>query len=87
MLAICLTIIAAVLILLYNRASLQVFTLSAFALLSFFAALQQIGWPPFFEYTLILLIIALPFNITWLRRNIFSRFILMIYKNRFLRVA
>ncbi|MFA6037814.1 MAG: acyl-CoA dehydrogenase [Legionellales bacterium] len=64
--------ILAVLLLLYNRASLKVFTLSVFVLLCFHSL----------TCALIFLAIALPFNITQIRAQIFSRFILTIFKKQ-----
>lgn len=65
-------LVAAVLLLFYNRASLQVFTLSIFTLLCFYSL----------TYALIFLLITLPFNITYIRAQIFSRIILIFYKTQ-----
>jgi acyl-CoA dehydrogenase len=75
-------IIVATLILLYQRASLIVFTLSAFTLLCFFSALYAIDINLFFTYFAIFLLIALPLNFTPIRARLFSRFILYFFKKQ-----
>ncbi|MGA2655227.1 MAG: acyl-CoA dehydrogenase [Gammaproteobacteria bacterium] len=67
-----LILVLAVLLLLYNRASLIVFTLAIFALLCFHSI----------YYALIFLAITLPFNITQIRTQIFSRIILIFFKKQ-----
>lgn len=65
-------LVLVVLLLLYNRVSLIVFTLSIFSLLCFHS----------FYCAGIFLAISLPFNITPIRAQIFSRFILVFFKKQ-----
>jgi acyl-CoA dehydrogenase len=61
-----------ILLLLYNRASLKVFTLSIVVLLCFYSLF----------YALIFLMLSLPFNITKIREQLFSRLILVFFKKQ-----
>lgn len=79
---VCMITIIAALLLLYNRASLKVFTLSAFLLLCFFIILCGIKLNDAIIYFAIFVVIALPFNIVALRAQLFSRFIFSVFKKQ-----
>lgn len=73
--------IAAILLLCYQRASLKVFTLSGFIILCFFAILEKWTWSDFMYDGAIFLAAALLFNLKFIRKQIFSRGILAIFKS------
>ncbi len=74
------SLLAAVL-LCYQRASLTVFTLSGLVLLCFFSLYYAVGIHDFLIYLLIFACVALPFNIKPIRRQLFSRLILKVFKS------
>ncbi|HLF67313.1 MAG TPA: acyl-CoA dehydrogenase family protein, partial [Gammaproteobacteria bacterium] len=74
------SILAAALLLSYQRASLSVFTLSSLVLLIFFSLFYAVGIHDFLIYALVFLCVALPLNVKAIRKQLFSRLILKLFK-------